>query len=881
LRNHISTVLVRSLRDYGEETKVIWGGDKNCEHKFEFEERKIPPITVSETSGLTGGYNPRTTLNGKYNSETEPKIIKTGFCQKCGAWFGQLGQESSLDLFLAHLLEITKELKRVLKPTGVMFWNMADCYQDECLVLQNYRLILKMVDEQGWTLRNQIIWCLAENTKMFVLRKNRYLHIPIRDVKVDDIAFTMDKGGNLKKVRIKNKFDNGEKSILKITTKSGREVFCSENHQFPTKSAYLYGKYIKLHFKKAKDLTPKDLLWINYHLPGVLPVGCKEDYRNGFIIGFFIAEGSYRKRKIGVYKDNALSKNAQKRWGRKKRPQIKFDGIMLACGKTDIERGYLDYFRNFKIKIKNYRGNNITVYSRDKQLLNLIRRYVAREGCAKKHLHQKVWNTNLKFIEGVIKGFLAGDGYYVSKNDRWRVNIKPNFNLRDDLMLACRLIGYDFRFEGIKDNNYGTKTMSFTIKEKIKRNTFGSLYVDQIEKIERIGERLVYDIEVEPIYTSYCGKGKTNKPTLEGRKNKWNSLYFLANGVWTHNSKSNHLPQSVKNRFSNAYEPVFMLVKNNEPKYYYNTKTGLMSDRKPKELKEGIDWEWRICLRCNGTGRIKDEICKRCEGTGKIKHSFWRSLIYWFDLDAVRKPLKESSLSRQQYPLQRFGTGQDGAVFAKNTQNCESIVLKPRQTEIPEEQARERYWRDKTQDEKYKASGMRNPPEPGEQNAFHPLGSNPGDVWEIATQPFKEAHFATFPEKLIQPMILASLPKQVCKICGKARVRIIELGEIISKGGSDKGKLSKDKNYAGRTEHHGHKFIAREHQTINWTDCDCPDDGDKYRPGIVLDPFMGSGTTALVALKLGRNFIGIEKNPNYIKIANERIRPEMEKQKLF
>ena len=42
-------------------------------------------------------------------------------------------------------------------------------------------------------------------------------------------------------------------------------------------------------------------------------------------------------------------------------------------------------------------------------------------------------------------------------------------------------------------------------------------------------------------------------------------------------------------------------------------------------------------------------------------------------------------------------------------------------------------------------------------------------------------------------------------------------------------------------------------------------------PGLVVDPFMGSGTTAAVALKLGRDFIGFELNPDYVKIAEERV----------
>ena len=109
-----------------------------------------------------------------------------------GDWHGQLGLEPTLELYLKHMLQITKELKRVLKPTGVMFWNHGDSYTSyygkhgnrttkekwgdrgsltddlrppipkkipyKSLCLQNYRLVLRMVDEQGWILRNIIIW---------------------------------------------------------------------------------------------------------------------------------------------------------------------------------------------------------------------------------------------------------------------------------------------------------------------------------------------------------------------------------------------------------------------------------------------------------------------------------------------------------------------------------------------------------------------------------------------------------------------------------------------------------------------------------------------------------------------------------------------------
>lgn len=97
-----------------------------------------------------------------------------------------------------------------------------------------------------------------------------------------------------------------------------------------------------------------------------------------------------------------------------------------------------------------------------------------------------------------------------------------------------------------------------------------------------------------------------------------------------------------------------------------------------------------------------------------------------------------------------------------------------------------------------------------EGNALDRLREMPDDkrsVWTIATQPTPDAHFATFPEALVRPCVLAGCP----------------------------------------------------------------------RGGSVLDPFMGSGTTLLVAEKLGCHGLGIELNPEYIKIAERRLaQPVME-----
>jgi DNA modification methylase len=87
----------------------------------------------------------------------------------------------------------------------------------------------------------------------------------------------------------------------------------------------------------------------------------------------------------------------------------------------------------------------------------------------------------------------------------------------------------------------------------------------------------------------------------------------------------------------------------------------------------------------------------------------------------------------------------------------------------------------------------------------NPEGRNMRTTWDINTQPFAKAHFAVYPEKLVERMIKSGCP-------------------------------------------------------VN---------------GLILDPFLGSGTTAIVARKLNRNFIGFELNPDYVKIINERIYDEL------
>ena len=138
---------------------------------------------------------------------------------------------------------------------------------------------------------------------------------------------------------------------------------------------------------------------------------------------------------------------------------------------------------------------------------------------------------------------------------------------------------------------------------------------------------------------------------------------------------------------------------------------------------------------------------------------------------------------------------------------------------------------------------------------------NKRSVWTITTSPFSEAHFAVFPEALVEPMIKAGTSeKGVCPDCEKAWER----NEQIIKHVGHKSREDEKHFKCGSGQH-----FSNEKKSLGWQPtCKC---GKEPMPATVLDIFCGSGTTGVVAKKLGRNFIGIELKEDYCKLANERI----------
>jgi hypothetical protein len=143
---------------------------------------------------------------------------------------------------------------------------------------------------------------------------------------------------------------------------------------------------------------------------------------------------------------------------------------------------------------------------------------------------------------------------------------------------------------------------------------------------------------------------------------------------------------------------------------------------------------------------------------------------------------------------------------------------------------------------------------------------NARTVWTITTQARPEAHFATFPDEIPRRCISAGTSERgCCPKCGKPWERVVEVtGGTIGESWHPHA----DDGVTGQIGGMPTKGYKREFK--GWKPgCKC--DAGEPVPCLVLDPFMGSGTVAVVARDLNRSSVGCELNPEYVKIIRARL----------
>ena len=271
-----------------------------------------------------------------------------------------------------------------------------------------------------------------------------------------------------------------------------------------------------------------------------------------------------------------------------------------------------------------------------------------------------------------------------------------------------------------------------------------------------------------------------------------------------------------------------------------NTPARIIPNVKPKDLLmmparlalalQADGWWLRSDIIWHKPNPMPESVTDR--PTSAHEHVFLlaKSARYYYDADAVREPHEPASLARSE------------RAWNPSTRNGDN---KP-----PAESAR---WR--VQELRYSEGGR-----------------NLRNVWTIATAPYSEAHFATFPPALAERCIRAGTSERgCCAACGApwGRERA-DAVPVAGRGAGNGFKRDARLSYADDNGPRGDEthWTPKAYPTTGWaSSCAC---AAGTVPCTVLDPFAGAGTTLLVADRLQRDAIGIELNPDYTRMAMDR-----------
>lgn len=309
---------------------------------------------------------------------------------------------------------------------------------------------------------------------------------------------------------------------------------------------------------------------------------------------------------------------------------------------------------------------------------------------------------------------------------------------------------------------------------------------------------------------------------------------------------------------------------------------------KPKDMC-GIPWRVALALQADGwwlrsdiiwhkPNPMPESVTDRPTKAHEYIFLLSKSARYFYDNEAVREPMAQSSIERINQPTFDQQTGGEKDYKHGTNPNrsarkdLENIAKKARRMPAgwnvnhDESDLKGRY-------PQKKQDGTGNPTYTGFNDRYEPLlKRNLRDVWAIATQPYPDAHFATFPERIPELAIMAGTSaKGVCPECGSPWERVVQKEFVPQPDVSeDKGVrgANEQKPMAENNDFAGSPRGSNQINTTGWRPA-CDHEGDPV-PATVLDPFIGSGTTGQVATRLGRDWIGIELNPDYIPMIKRR-----------
>ena len=380
---------------------------------------------------------------------------------------------------------------------------------------------------------------------------------------------------------------------------------------------------------------------------------------------------------------------------------------------------------------------------------------------------------------------------------------------------------------------------------------------------------------------SYSGRRDGNLKPKDLVGMPWRVAFALQDDGWWLRSpviwdKPNPMRESVTDRLTTSHEYVFMLTKSGNRLYWAHPNRPGVRSKPPADYRY-VHTE---------TGEVVEAPPKgwRAKDSGWRRVNLWRGHDYFFDGYAIREPLAESSIARisqatfwkQQGGPKDYGNGVNPnrstrrtlENFARHTPSGWNVNHdEPNLTgRYPQKREKQRGHRRPHQGFIDRWDDMTT----AEQRAG---GANAGTVWRIATRPFSGNHFATFPEDLPRRCIMAGTSEYgVCAECGAPWERLVERmferqGDVSAEKGIKGSGNQKPMDASNGWD--GFPRGRTNSATTGWQPtCACD---VAVVPATVLDPFVGSGTTAVAAQRLGRRAVGVDASIDYLDLAQKRI----------
>lgn len=313
--------------------------------------------------------------------------------------------------------------------------------------------------------------------------------------------------------------------------------------------------------------------------------------------------------------------------------------------------------------------------------------------------------------------------------------------------------------------------------------------------------------------------------------------YLRRDVIW---SKPNPMPESVEDRPTTSHEYLFLFTKSGDP-VFWSHREGGSTRKRPKpdyrwvDRRDGDEVDapppnWESATFVDEDGEEKRRW---------VRINLWRGRDYYYDADAIREVMVSSPSDIRKM------VEENDRIGGKHKDLDDKLVRASSATNI----GRKRSVGDPT------------------------IGRNKRSVWEIATQPYPGAHFATFPTKLAEPCILAGTPSRTCGVCSAPWRRVVRV-ERNPSGINGRQGIAYSKGTPETTVGAGEKIsgraVVRQAVELGWEPtCEHEDDSGS---AVVLDPFSGAATTGLVATQHRRSYIGLELNPKYADMGSDRIR---------